>query len=527
MKKLSLALSIALALSFFAACGTTTSSAPASASAASTAPASGTTEGGLPPATFSFWTWYGNTEAWNANDLNDVRAFQVAAEKTNTTLEWRMESDTDTFDLMMSTGDVPDAIYYAWNPNRQAQYAAAGNIVNIADAIKENAPNLQKLIDSDPIIQQQLITADGEIYFVPWITADRRLVFGEGFAIRQDWLEKVGMEIPKTPEDFYAALKAFREQDANGNGKKDELITGYPQQLYRLAYAFGTADDMHFADDGKTMVYGPATDNYREFLRFMNKMYSEQLIDPDIFSKDKDLYMKRVMENRVGAYIDNPGVFGKTVKDAQAEGFEIDWAPMPYLEYNGISTNLSSATKRYVQPYGLAITSKCEDVGRMLAYLDYFFTEEGNELMNWGIEGESFTVENGKRVYTDAVMNDPNLEPAAALSKFAHPTFVGIQDPEQDLAMQSELGIALKEAWATSDNTLAAEPFVSYTAEEKEVNSKRTDLDTARDKWRDKFITGEKNIDTDWDAYIAELKSLGLDELVKVQQDALDRYVNR
>ncbi len=480
------------------------------------------------PATYSVWTWPGATEEWGAKDLNDVLCFQEAEKITNTKIEWVMQSDTATFDIIMASGDIPDAVYYAWSTTRQGQYGASdGLIQNIMPYIQSSAPNLKALIDSDPIIKKQLVRDDGSVYFVPWITSDLSLLAGEGFAIRKDWLDKFGLEIPKTPEELYDVLLKFNQEDANGNGKNDEYVTGYPSQFHRSAYAFGTADgDFHYAEDGKTIVYGPMTDNFREWLRWMSKLYANNLLDPDYFSWDSDLYMAKQMEDRVSLYVDNPGVLTKVMKDGEANGLAIEWVPMQYMQYKGKSTNLSSAYKRYVQPYGLAFSKDVENPERLMKWFDFFFTEQGNDLLNWGVEGVSYTGVGDARAYTETVTNDPELEPSASLSRYASPTFVGIQSPLAVNALSTDFAKECRATWANTDITMAAEPFIQLNAEEQAINTQyRTDLTTIKDSWRDRFITGEKNIETDWDAYVEELKAYKVDELLKINQDASDRYL--
>jgi putative aldouronate transport system substrate-binding protein len=164
-------------------------------------------------------------------------------------------------------------------------------------------------------------------------------------------------------------------------------------------------------------------------------------------------------------------------------------------------------------------------VGRFLQYLDFFFTPAGNDLLNWGVEGVSYTVENGEKQYTDKVLKDPNYEVSTALSQFALPTFVGIQSADAQLKLYTEAQQAFSTVWSTCDSTFALEPFIAFTPEEIEVNTaKQTDLTTTRDSWRDKFITGEKSIETDWETYLGELKSFGVDDLTAIRQAASDRY---
>jgi|GEM_PF-6686797 len=478
------------------------------------------------PATFSIWSWPGSIETWGGKDFNDVACFQEAEKITNTKIEWVMESDSTTFDLIMASGDLPDAIYYAWNPVRQGQYAKDGLIIDIMPYIKSSAPEILNLIENDSMVKKQLVGEGGSVYLVPWITANKELLAGEGFAIRKDWLDKLGLQIPKTPDELFDTLMAFREQDANGNGKADEIVTGYPSQIHKSAFAFGTTDGFHFAEDGKTIVYGPMTENYKEWLKWMNKLYKNNILDPDYFSWDSDIYMKKCMEDRVGLYVDNPAVLNTIVKDGKANGLNIEWVPMEYMYYKGKSVNFSSAYKRYVQPYGCVFSKDVENPERLMKWFNFWFTEEGNDLLNWGVEGVSYTVVNGKKQYTDAVLKDPELEPSASLSRFAYPTFVGVQSIEAVKALSDAFTVLCRETWAKTDITYAPEPFIAFNEEEQNINSQySTDLATIKDAWRDKFITGEKDIEADWDEYIEELKKYHVEDLIRINQAATDRYL--
>ena len=137
----------------------------------------------------------------------------------------------------------------------------------------------------------------------------------------------------------------------------------------------------------------------------------------------------------MGLYVDNPGVFGTIMKDGQANGLDMTYAPVAWIG----GYNLSSATRRYVQPYGVAISSSCEDIPGILTYLDYFFTTEGNTLLNWGIEGVSYEVVDGEYKYTDVVTNNETYEGSTALSMYAHPTFVGIQSADAQFELYNDV----------------------------------------------------------------------------------------
>ena len=188
------------------------------------------------PATISVYTWLSSESACGAKTKNDIKCFQELEKRTNTKVEWSIMSDTNSFDLMMSSGETTDVIWYLWSTARQIKYADAGLIMDIYPLVKEHAPNIMKLMESNPRFKQQVVTPEGKMYLIPYVTEDPILTRDEGGGIRRDWLNKLGLSIPETTDELYNALKQSREKDVNENGQNDEIITGYPSQIYKLIY---------------------------------------------------------------------------------------------------------------------------------------------------------------------------------------------------------------------------------------------------------------------------------------------------
>ncbi len=480
------------------------------------------------PATISVYTWLSYEESWGAKSKGEIKCFEELEKRTNTKVDWSMMSDTNSFELMMSSGETTDVIWYSWAPSRQLKYAKAGLIQDIYPLVKEYAPNIMRLMEENPKLKKQLVTPEGKMYLVPWVTEDPILTRNAGLAIRQDWLDKLGLDAPETADELYDTFKQFRDRDANGSGQPDEIMTGYSDQLYKLMYGFGTADDWHMADDGKTVVFGPTTENYKNALKWFAKLYKEGILDPDYLSRDGDIYTKKVMANQVGLYLDEVFVISQFNMDSAASGTPTDFEPLGYLKYNGKRVSYNSTTKRVAQQYGSVISSKAKDPARIIKWLDYMFGDEGSRLMNWGIEGESYEMKDGKLAYTAAVTNDPQYESSVARSQYAEPTWCGPQSGEAELAMLNDAGKKFRQAWADVDNTNAIEPYMFYTdAEQSAMDEYSTNLKTERDTWRDKFITGEKDIDAEWNNYIEALNNMKLKELIAAQQGAYDRFIGQ
>ena len=184
-----------------------------------------------------------------------------------------------------------------WNTlEEQTVYASAGLIQPIGDLIDLYAPNYKKMMDENPEIEKRTMLGDGKIYsFASINTVPRDLTFKQ--FINQKWLDALGLDMPETIEEFYDVLVAFKTQDPNGNGFADEIplsSVGLNQTRNFLMSAFGyVSTGIEVGDDGK-VVFVPATENYWNYIQFANKLYTEGLLDKDVFSMnaDKELAQK-------------------------------------------------------------------------------------------------------------------------------------------------------------------------------------------------------------------------------------------
>jgi putative aldouronate transport system substrate-binding protein len=293
-----------------------------------------------------------------------------------------------------------------------------------------------------------------------------------------------------------------------------------------LFYGFGVADDWYL--DGGKVTYGPITDKYKKALEWFHKLYVEGLLDKNYLTSNQDLYDKHLVQGMAAGFIDNTGQESRIMKLAADNGDPFKFVPIPYLKYNGKSVSLRSADKRLAQPYGLAIASTAENPAKIIKFLDYGYSKAGETLFNWGVKGKTFTVENGKKSFTDKVMKDPDYPPETALTKYTNPYWLTVTDPEAQKAVTGEFGIKARETWSKADSTMAMEPLLWMTDEENQVvQSATTDIETFHEEMRDAFITGKKDIDKQWDSYVQTLKSMGIERIQKAQQDAYDRFTEK
>ena len=197
------------------------------------------------------------------------------------------------------------------------------------------------------------------------------------------------------------------------------------------------------------------------------------------------------------------------------------------VETAGEINHFSSATIINKQ-CNVSVSADCENIETALQYLNYYFTDEGIRLYNYGVEGESYNMENGEIVYTDLIMNPADGYTPYTMTE-AH-VLVGyvasVTDPRRSDAFSSEESIAALEVWnATQDNAYTMPAGVALSTEESSrASALQSDLYTYVAECIPKFILGEMDIDADWDSFVESCNSMGLPEVVEIYQTAYDRY---
>jgi putative aldouronate transport system substrate-binding protein len=256
----------------------------------------------------------GRTPAWNNAWTNWIKEKVKADLNIDITFVpvGRWSEDTDIVNLMAS-GNAPD-LCYTYNTGMINSFRDQGGIMDISPYIDSHLPDMKKLLGADPAFEgQELIYRDrdpvtGRIYSVPnyVVNIPQRNIF-----IRKDWLDKLGMPLPKTTQEFYDALTAFRNQDPGNIGKSNVIPFGQNSDarwgFANIVHAFfdptASERDMWIAwfSDRPIMVPG-----YKEGIRMMNKWYNEGLILRDFpIMRVADDFFALLKTGRIGAYSGN------------------------------------------------------------------------------------------------------------------------------------------------------------------------------------------------------------------------------
>ncbi|MFC6331453.1 ABC transporter substrate-binding protein [Paenibacillus septentrionalis] len=416
MKKVKLSLSLLLVMTmlFLAACGNNSNNAGSSNSDGNTGE-----EASLEPMTIRLASGDANPQ-WD-NMQSDIG--KVIKEKTGITIEQEFPvggSDADMFALMVASDEYPDIVMPKGNVNKLVDAEA---LIDLRPLLEEHAPNIMKVYGE--YLNRLVYSAeDDSIYTLP-LDGVGQTYFdaGGGFQIQHQVLEELGYPEIKTVKDYENAIKTYLEQNPTTedgqpriglslNGGEWQILISVTNPAF---YATGAPDDGEFYvnQENYEVVMHYQRPEEREYFRWLNHMNNIGLLDKESFVQKYDQYKSKIASGRVLGIIDQDWDYAEAENALKAQGkFNETYANFPvtldetYKEASFMGTG-------YLASYGIGITIDAKDPVRIIKFLDYLASDEGQILVNWGIEGQHYTVdENGKRVIIPEVLeqkvNDNN-----------------------------------------------------------------------------------------------------------------------
>ena len=501
---------------------------------------------------FTYWTTMQSTMSQTLTSYSELMMYQEMEKRTGTKVEFihpaAGSTGSEAFQILLSSGDYPDMIEYAWNkyaggPNQAIE---DGVIIALNDYLKDYAPNYydymegEKGKENDYLYKAQSLTNEGNYFGFRNMNIGSYRAFN-GIYIRKDALDKMGLDVPVTIDDWTNVLKTAKE-----NGFKVPLtgtsalfsITGTP--LFNGAWDVGKG--MYV--DGDKVKYGPFEAAYKDYIAKMAEWTKAGYVDIDYVTNDATNVLA-YMTN--GTSIATQGFVGSGMgrilpaMEEKDPNYSVVACPYPVLKEGEVSKFQTIQAEALDNT--IAITVQCgidnEDrYKEAITWCDYVYSEEGNILKCFGIEGDTFTIEKGEDgedhfVYTDKIYDHEKIgahSVDAALFHFMRPAngpglnqhpdylkgFYPYEEQMEAIVMWNENIEAVK---------AATFPPVSYTGEEA---AKKAQIESAGlsnfDAAVSNIILGKASLDS-FDDAIAQAKAAGFDELIKINQAAFDRYM--
>jgi len=471
--------------------------------------------------TMEFTSFSGMNQSYT---LPDTLAMQEAMSRANIniTFDSVLSADlTEKRNLMLASGEYPDMLFKSGiGMGDLTKYGGQGILIPLEDLVHEYMPNLTAKLDEIDG-WQYLTSPDGHIYSIPEISARGEINL---FWLNKKWLDNLSLEEPKSMDDLYEVLKAFKERDANGNGDPDDEIPFSLTQgdyLGLLKYSGFSYDEgsMCAVIDGK-LTYVPTTDYFREYVAYLAKLYQEGLLEQTSFTQGGEQQQATGQSGDVYGSFWTMGAFLTVGRDN-----DDDYVVMtPFHEDTyPIITGIKVGT--------MAITDACEHPEVLMAWADYLYSEEGGILAWMGVEGKTYQVaDNGKWEW---MLGGEYGDDIATVRSSA--TIQGAQNHpsiQPDFWFEMSPEVDADEVYLNNERQRIAGlgkvplPMMAYTEEDNaQIATFRADIDGYINQFIAQVCTGEVDLESGWDTYLETMEAMGASTLAELHEKTYNAAV--
>lgn len=489
-----------------------------------------------------------NTES----DPNKRTIFKRLQEQTNVEIQWNaIQGDQWSEKISLEMANVKtltDFVFSAGFSNSDLlKYADQGVIIPLEGYIDAYMPNLKAIFDKYPEYRTMATDTEGHIWALPWIEQlgkDKTAIQAvENMSfINKSWLDFLGLKMPTTVEEFEEVLIAFRDNEdklkaefnidgsvipmsciLNDGGQDPSLI------INGFGEGYGDVDKVrHIAVTDDLKVISTATQvGFKEGFQWLNKLYKENLIDPEAFTQDWSTYVSKGKSGRYGV------CFSWDV--ANIANIE-DWVPLPALtaDVRNITPNNGSFTSGFDRGRTV-VTAVAKNPALVCAWLDQMYAPFQSPQNNWGTYGESDEFDifelgknaEGKDMLKHAPLGDHSPVEVREAEAVGGPLaildeYYGVYVTTPDDA-QYRLDW-IRDIYTPDMNAKYVYPNVFMSLDDTEkISNLQADLTKEINSKRSDWIMNGFS-DADWEQFQSDLKSYGLEEYLSIHQKYLDAY---
>lgn len=467
----------------------------------------------------------------STTDPETMELFKEFEKKTNVKVEWQAyptDITTEKKDLMYSSGDYPDAVGgWLLKEIDINKYALNDDVyIPVDKLIAKYAPRITYVLDNFPGARSAVTAPDGKIYTIPLIAPQPATRFV--MHINQNWLNKLNLEMPSNTDELYTVLKAFKEQDPNGNGKADEIpFSTVGSVIGRIYGWFGLPDEtIHIQMQNGAPVFTAGTEGFKNATKYFAKLFREGLIDPELFTHDMAQYnAKGKTEDALyGVFEDWSGA-----NVVGMERYNTDYTALPVLTSPECNEPTYRQGDSWIFKTQFAITSAAGNPATIIRWLDFLYEEDNSIQVMMGKYGTIYNrAEDGKFTLIDPPAGETidTMRYRSTLTNLPYAIMpeVFAQFPKNSDELNK---IKIDELYAPY---IVKEKMPSYwlTAEEsQEITTIQTDIDKYVKDKRASWITGQADIDFEWEDYLNQLNDLGLKKYMEVYTTAIMRSIDK
>ncbi len=454
---------------------------------------------------------------------------------TNVHVAWEtpgQDNVNERKNLILASGDLPDFFIKSGVVGEadMVKYGADGAFLALEGYIDKWAPNLKGIFQQYPEARQAVTAPDGHIYGLPRLSDFVPQRVGRYPLLNMTWIKRLNIPVPKTTDEFLVMLRRFRDEDANGNGDKTDEIpfTAHDQYfaMRGLGGQFGLRYDLSYdhrypimIQQGKLRIM-LADPEFRDAMRVFARLFSEKLMDQEIFTQTNKDYFAKGAAGRVGfTPLYQPRNFAKFANEYDA--IVPPKGPKGHQAWNYDSPFVQNTDT-------LIMTRANSHREATMRWFDWFYSREGSITSYMVKEGVFYTRQpDGTLRYKPEVIEAP-----IGFEKFigAHTIFPGggapgfFRELELAPAMMGTPMLSYIKVVGPYLNKSVRPGIRSADAVQREKQL-RADLDVYITENMAKFAAGQLDINNDaaWDSWVKTLDKLGLRELEKILQESISR----
>lgn len=493
---------------------------------------SNVSEDGVETFTIATVRW---TDAWPNDFMNDG-VMKELEEKHNIKINWQVYYNSDWTEqksLLLASGDLPDAFFGSICLTETDIAQNIDYFVELSDGIEKNMPNLKAIFEKEPTLKAAAQNRDGEIYSLVKKLPLRPKV-ANAMYINKEWLDNLGLDMPATYQELGDVLRAFKEQDADGDGDPNNEIpysnagslTGDVSNLLApfRTIASRTGNLMQIDKSGNP-AFVPITDNYKEAVKWAHELYADGCLDPEYFTQDSSMASaKRMAEGGSQTGL----VFAWTADAEMGENTDQFALCEAVAGPDGNRYVESDPTYLDIGNRELVITTKCQNPDKLLQWADDFYTDLVSLQTYYG-SIPSQVEDKGDGTYEVLIPSDGTTLDTSAWSfsmRDFGPKYM-TEEFQGNVILPESQGDGVKLAQDKVNAQYVADiafPVVSYTTEQlATLASLTTDINEyAASQYAHWVVDG--GIDEEWEAYLSQLDQMGLQDVLAIHNDAYAAY---
>ena len=475
--------------------------------------------------------------------------------------------------LMMAGDDMPDMLINTGISLADvADYGSQGYFLALNDYIPEYAPDMAAFMKEYPMVEKYMTSPDGNMYAVVGYWGMEVFQINYNW-LRSDYLRALGSEVPRTLDEFTQLMYDIRDKDVNNNGDagdewgisfSGDNAGGVENMLLNAFGIYTSANDMLWTlDENGSLTMGETTENYKMYLKYMNKLFEDGCIDPESFIQTRDEWKAKAANEQVALFTD--GAIGSVhSKGDQYTSENFTWIGALTSEYSAQPT-ITRKNNAVTNTAKVLISADTRYPKELVQLVNYFYTEEGYWAGRFGYEGMTFEfVECGikgsedykiqksynadfhpekvepfgfsnysspedfrqKKVTVNAAFTINVLSPNSIYGLAEHCESIEQLDAIIEDATYGWASIITKGLRSNEFSYVDGVPTRIYTEDEVEKRAViYNDILLYLQTMKTQFINGTADIDVHWDEFQAQLKTLRVDELTEIEQAAYDRLM--